>query len=74
VRVEPGTRMPEHGHAGLEATLVLAGGLHDGARLYRRGDIAFCDETVVHSLEVAEGEPCLYLLVSSVPEVPVHAA
>ena len=63
VRAEPGTRVPAHGHAGPEATLVLEGGLNDGGRTYFRGDIAFCDETVEHSPEVAGREACLYLVV-----------
>jgi putative transcriptional regulator len=65
VRAEPGTRVPAHGHAGPEATLVLEGGLRDGDSIYRRGDIAFCDETVEHSPEVAGSETCLYLVVAS---------
>ena len=72
VRAEPGTRVPAHGHAGPEATLVLEGGLRDGGRTYRRGDIAFCDETVEHSPEVAGSEACLYLVVASAPSL--HAA
>jgi putative transcriptional regulator len=67
VRAEPGTKVPAHGHAGPEATLVLEGGLRDGGRTYRRGDIAFCDETVEHSPEVAGREPCLYLVVAAAP-------
>jgi putative transcriptional regulator len=65
VRAEPGTRVPAHGHAGPEATLVLEGGLRDGGHTYRRGDIAFCDETVEHSPEVAGSEACLYLVVAT---------
>jgi putative transcriptional regulator len=70
VRAEPGTRVPAHGHAGPEATLVLEGGLLDDGRTYRRGDIAFCDETVEHSPEVVGTEPCLYLVVASAPSLP----
>lgn len=65
VRALPGTRVPTHGHAGPEATVVLEGGLRDAGRTYRRGDIAFCDETVEHSPEVAGDEPCLYLVVAT---------
>ena len=72
VRAEPGARVPAHGHAGPEATLVLEGGLRDGGRTFRRGDIAFCDETVEHSPEVAGSEACLYLVVVSAPSL--HAA
>lgn len=67
VRAEPGTRVAAHGHAGPEATVVLEGGLRDGGRTYRRGDIAFCDETVEHGPEVAGAEACLYLVVATAP-------
>lgn len=65
VRAEPGTRVPLHGHAGPEATLVLEGSLRDDGRVYRRGDIRFCDETIEHSPEVAGAEPCVCLVVTT---------
>ena len=65
VRADPGATVPLHGHAGPEATLVLEGGLIDGGRTYRRGDIAFCDETVEHSPAAAPGAACLYLVVAT---------
>jgi len=52
--------------------VVLEGGLFDEGRTYRRGDIAFCDETVEHSPEVVGAEACLYLVVASAP--PLHAS
>jgi putative transcriptional regulator len=67
VRAEAGTRVPAHGHAGPEATLVLEGGLLDDGRTYRRGDIAFCDETVEHSPAVVGTDACLYLVVAAAP-------
>jgi putative transcriptional regulator len=72
MRAEPGTTVPVHGHAGPEATLVLEGGLRDGGRTYRRGDIAFCDETVEHGPEVVGAEACLYLVVAAAPAL--HAS
>jgi putative transcriptional regulator len=72
VRAQPGTRVPAHGHAGPEATVVLEGGLRDDGRTYRRGDIAFCDETIEHSPEVVGTGPCVYLVVASAPAL--HAS
>ena len=66
--------MPAHGHAGPEATVVLEGGLLDDGRTYRRGDIAFCDETVEHSPEVVGADACLYLVVASAPARPASQA
>jgi putative transcriptional regulator len=73
VRAQPGARVPAHGHAGPEATVVLEGGLLDDGRTYRRGDIAFCDETVEHSPEVVGTDACLYLVVASAPPRPLTA-
>jgi putative transcriptional regulator len=67
MRADPGIRVPAHGHAGPEATLVLEGRLRDGGRTYDRGDIAFCDETVEHSPEVVGPDACLYLVVAAAP-------
>ena len=65
VRAEAGARVPAHRHAGLEATLVLEGGIRDGDRTYCCGDIVFCDQTVEHSPEVAGRKPCLCLVVDA---------
>lgn len=67
VRIEPGASVPEHGHRGLELTLVLAGSFDDGNHDYRRGDIEVADEGVRHTLVAGYGEPCICLAVTDAP-------
>lgn len=65
LRASPNADLPRHSHTGREATLVLLGQLRDGAVVYRRGDVALADATVVHQPEVAGEEECLCLQVLS---------
>jgi putative transcriptional regulator len=67
VRAREGTRFLRHGHAGLELTLVLAGGFSCGDETYGPGDVGAADETVVHRPVVDADEPCLCLVVESGP-------
>ena len=67
MRIDPGTAMPGHTHAGRELTLVLTGGFSDGGAHYLRGDVALADDTVNHSPVADPGEPCLCLAVTDGP-------
>ncbi len=62
LRLDPGAEVPEHGHRGLELTLVLEGRLCDGERTLGPGDLAIADASVVHAPRAGEGEGCLCLL------------
>ena len=63
LRALPGARIERHGHLGLEGTLVLAGRMRDGDRVYGRGELAFADAGVEHAPEaVGEGD-CLCMVV-----------
>lgn len=65
--IPPGGPVPEHGHRGLELTLVLAGSFADGSSTFRRGDLEIADESVEH-LPVAGPEgPCVCLAVTDAP-------
>ena len=55
VRVREGTRFLRHGHAGMELTLVLAGGFSCADVTYGPGDVAAADEAVVHRPGVDPG-------------------
>jgi putative transcriptional regulator len=62
-----GARMPDHGHRGLEMTLVLQGAYADAADRFGPGDIETADEGVQHT-PVAEGGPaCICLAVTDAP-------
>lgn len=58
MRIAGGRRVPEHGHGGLEATLVLAGGFSDLGTGFGPGDLHVCDETIEHA-PTADPEGCL---------------
>lgn len=62
LRVNPGTTIPLHSHEGLELVLILAGGMRDEARCYRRGDVSQADSSVTHEQATEAGEDCLCLL------------
>ena len=69
LHVRGGMALPEHGHRGMEVTLVLSGSFSEGDREFRRGDIAMADEEVEHIQVVGKGEPCICLAVTDAPLV-----
>ncbi|MGY9055345.1 MAG: ChrR family anti-sigma-E factor [Alphaproteobacteria bacterium] len=69
LRIKAGEAVPEHGHRGLELTLVLAGSFADGDTEFRRGDIEVADEEVQHTPIAGYGEPCICLAVTDAPLV-----
>lgn len=67
LRIGAGIVVPEHGHGGMELTMVLQGGFTDFGRDYVRGDVAMADQQVIHSPMADGGETCLCLAVTSGP-------
>jgi len=65
--IEPGRRMPQHTHEGLELTLVLQGSFSDATGRYVRGDVATADSSVNHQPHAGDGELCLCLAVEDAP-------
>lgn len=65
MRIASGTRMPHHGHAGEEFTMVLAGGYRDVSGSYRRGDVEFADSDVTHQPIADDDGDCICLVVTS---------
>lgn len=62
-----GTAMPEHGHRGLELTLVLSGAYHDGHARFARGDVDVEDEDHSHTPVAEDGEACICLAATDAP-------
>jgi putative transcriptional regulator len=56
--------MPNHGHAGEEFTMVLAGGYRDAQGSYRRGDVEVADGDVVHQPVADADGDCVCLVVT----------
>jgi putative transcriptional regulator len=67
--IPAGDKVPQHGHRGLELTLVLSGSFADGSMQFHRGDIEIADEQVNHTPTAGPGEPCICLAVTDAPIV-----
>jgi putative transcriptional regulator len=67
LRIAPGRAVPAHTHDGIEYTLVLQGGYHDGEVGYGRGDFQFADRSLDHKPIADPGDPCLCLAVLDAP-------
>lgn len=66
-RIEPGYRIPEHGHGGSELTVVLRGSFTDRAERYVKGDVSDLDESIEHQPVVDAGETCYCLFATEAP-------
>lgn len=65
--LEPGARIPEHEHGGLELNLVLDGSLSDEHGRYGIGDFVLVDSRTIHSQRSEEGCLCYTVL-----DAPLH--
>src|SRR6056297_1782407 len=57
--IPAGSQMPDHGHAGLEMTLVLQGAFLDADERFARGDVETVDEDIEHTPVADLGEDCI---------------
>ena len=67
LRCRPGSAIPAHTHAGLEAVLVLQGAFSDAHGHYVRGDIAVADPTIDHRPVADPTEECIIFIVQEAP-------
>jgi putative transcriptional regulator len=68
LKIEAGRSVPEHGHRGLELTLVLAGALEDETGRFGRGDLLVHDEDTEHTPgAVAGAGVCICLIAQTAP-------
>lgn len=65
--IPPASKVPDHGHRGLELTLVLAGSFYDDGAWFRRGDVEEADATVEHQPVAGPEEACICLAVTDAP-------
>ncbi len=63
----PGRALPNHGHHGLELTLVLGGEFHDHRGNFGEGDVSVADETLDHRPVAGKGGPCVCFSVLFAP-------
>lgn len=67
LRIPPGRAVPEHGHGGLELTLVLQGEFSDVQGRFRRGDVECAHDEIDHQPVAGAGEPCVCLAATDAP-------
>ncbi|MEP4378431.1 MAG: ChrR family anti-sigma-E factor [Alphaproteobacteria bacterium] len=67
LRFPAGTAVPEHGHDGMEMTLVLAGSYADAGAPFARGDVDVNDAEVAHRPVAGAGPDCICLTVTERP-------
>lgn len=67
LRIPAGTAVPEHGHNGLELTMVLAGSFVDDDARFARGDVETADTDLEHQPVAEPGLDCICLAVTDAP-------
>ena len=65
--IPAGQAVPEHGHGGLELTLVLSGAFADEIGHFGSGDIEVADEELGHTPRATDEGPCLCLAATDAP-------
>ncbi|MGB3277694.1 MAG: ChrR family anti-sigma-E factor [Pseudorhodobacter sp.] len=65
--IPPGTAVPDHGHNGIELTLVLQGAFRDETGRFGVGDLEVADDTLDHTPIAEQGAPCICLAATDAP-------
>ncbi len=65
--IPAGQAVPDHGHRGLELTLVLQGAFRDESDRFGPGDIEIADEAVEHTPVAEQGPACICLAATDAP-------
>ncbi len=61
LHIPAGVAVPDHGHHGMELTLVLQGAFRDESDRFGPGDIEIADETMEHTPVAEPGPDCICL-------------
>ena len=67
LHIPAGTAIPDHGHRGIELTLVLQGAFADQGESFGPGDVEISDETVEHRPVVTAGQDYICLAAADAP-------
>lgn len=62
-----GAAMPDHGHQGMELTLVLQGAFRDDEDRFGRGDVEVANEELQHTPIAEDGVECICLAATDAP-------
>lgn len=65
--IPAGQAVPEHGHKGLEFTLVLSGAFADSTGTFRRGDLEVADPDLDHTPRATDDGPCICAAATDAP-------
>ena len=65
--IPAGARMPDHGHRGMEMTLVLQGAFADETDRFGPGDVQIADEGMEHTPVAEMGADCICLAATDAP-------
>lgn len=65
--IPAGQSVPNHGHRGMELTLVLQGAFRDESSRFARGDVEIATSADQHSPIAELGEDCICLAVTDAP-------
>jgi putative transcriptional regulator len=65
--IPAGQAVADHGHLGLELTLVLSGAFADEGGLYRAGDIEIADEALEHVPRATDDMACICAAATDAP-------
>ena len=65
--IPPGRAVPEHGHRGMELTLVLQGSFSDSEGAFHRGDVEAAHDAIDHQPIAGAGAPCICLAATDAP-------
>lgn len=65
--IPAGVAVPDHGHRGMELTLVLQGAFRDQTDRFGPGDIEVADEAMKHTPVAEAGVPCICLSATDAP-------
>lgn len=65
--IPAGTAVPDHGHNGMEITLVLQGAFEDAGGRFARGDVEIATKDLDHTPIADISEDCICLAVTDAP-------
>lgn len=67
LHIAAGQKVPDHGHRGMELTLVLQGAFRDETDRFGPGDLEIADEDLHHQPIAEAGEDCICLAATDAP-------
>lgn len=65
--IPAGQAVPDHGHRGIELTLVLQGAFRDASDRFAAGDVEIASEAMQHTPVAEAGAPCICLAATDAP-------